>query len=103
MVAGRGPQPGGVQARLHDARAHARPVPVVPGTRFSSTNGRVDWDYSGLWVLADDGRVKRAPDVTVEPPGFYPSPNRPRQYELWTGTTWAAQYRGRGPQCRAAR
>lgn len=64
-----------------------------PGMRFSSTNGRVGWDYFGVWVLATDGSVKSAPDRRVEPPGFYPSPHPPGEYELWTGTAWAAQYR----------
>ncbi len=54
---------------------------------------RVPWDYRGLWVLGSDGRVKSAPDATVEPPGFYPSPNRPGAWELWTGATWAGQFR----------
>jgi hypothetical protein len=54
----------------------------------------VPWDYSGVWVL--DGRtggVRSAPDPAHEPPGFYPSPNRPGALELWTGAAWAGRYR----------
>jgi hypothetical protein len=56
--------------------------------------GRAAWDYSGAWVL--DGRtgaVRSAPDPEQEPPGFYPSPNRPGALELWTGAEWAGRYR----------
>lgn len=68
----------------------------VPGSRFSSTAGRVPWDYTGIWVLAADGSVKSVPDRSVEPPGFYPSPSRPGQDELWTGAAWSGQYRSSG-------
>jgi hypothetical protein len=56
--------------------------------------GRAPWDYSGAWVL--DGRtgaVRSVPDPEREPPGFYPSPNRPGALELWTGAVWAGRYR----------
>jgi hypothetical protein len=61
--------------------------------RWGATVWHVPWDYSGLWVLGGDGRVLSPPDPETEPPGFYPSPNRPGEYELWTGTAWAGQFR----------
>jgi len=61
--------------------------------RFAHNQNRIPWDYRGTWVLATDGRVLSAPDPSVEPPGFYPSPNRPRSLELWTGSAWYGAYR----------
>ena len=61
--------------------------------RFRGTDSRVPWDYRGVWVLSGDGRVLSVPDPSVEPPGFFPSPNRPRSYELWTGSAWYGLYR----------
>lgn len=55
---------------------------------------RVPWDYRGLWMLnAMDGSVLQAPDPTVEAPGFYPSPNRPGAFEMWTGVAWTNDFR----------
>lgn len=61
--------------------------------RADDVDGRLPLDYSGIWVLGNDGRVISAPDRTMEPPGFYPSPNEPGRFELWTGCAWAGQYR----------
>ena len=61
--------------------------------RFRHNENRIPWDYRGIWVLASDGRVLSAPDPSVEPPGFFPSPNRPGSYELWTGSAWYGTYR----------
>jgi hypothetical protein len=60
--------------------------------RWWITNWRIPWDYSGLWVLRDDGNVISAPSPDREPPGFYPSAHRTGWYELWTGCAWAGQY-----------
>ncbi|GGC06059.1 hypothetical protein GCM10010972_19090 [Cellulomonas carbonis] len=50
---------------------------------------RAAWDYRGTWQLDHrDGRVLRAPDRGVDPPGMYPSPNQPGRMELWTGRVW---------------
>ncbi|MFN2538788.1 MAG: hypothetical protein ABR549_11690 [Mycobacteriales bacterium] len=65
--------------------------------RFSFTRTRRQqsppWDYSGIWVLDDRGRVLAPPDPAVDPPGFFPSPNRPGQLELWTGVCWSGHFR----------
>lgn len=53
------------------------------------TSGWVQWDWSALWVLGQDGKVRSAPqDGAGEPPGFYPSPHHPDLWELWTGCMW---------------
>lgn len=54
------------------------------------------WDWTGVWVLTSDGSVVSAPDLDADPPGFYPSPNRPGQLELWTGSQWTGVNAG-GP------
>ncbi len=57
---------------------------------------RPPWDYRGVWVLDPHGRVLSPPDRSVEPPGFYPSPDKPGALELWTGVVWLAHYRHPG-------
>jgi hypothetical protein len=54
---------------------------------------RTPWNYSGIWVLDDHGRVLSPPDPGVDPPGYFPSPNRPGQFELWTGACWSGHFR----------
>jgi hypothetical protein len=44
--------------------------------------------YTGLWRLSRDGRVLRAPDRYVPPPGFYPSPYYPGLLQRWDGPGW---------------
>jgi len=61
-----------------------------PGARWG--NDVVGWVWDGVWVLTSAGTVVSAPDPDVEPPGMYPSPNRPGQLELWTGTQWIGVY-----------
>lgn len=61
--------------------------------RWYRTRFRVPWDYSGLWVLGNDGHVVTAPNPEVDPPGFYPSPNHRGKFELWTGVGWSGQLR----------
>ena len=62
--------------------------------RWQGTGHRAPWDYSGLWVLDRLGRtVVSEPNRSVDPPGFYPSPNRPGEFELWTGLVWSGRYR----------
>lgn len=64
------------------------------GRRWPHFGHRPPWDYSGLWVLdGTHGAVLSKPDRGVEPPGLYPSPNRPGAMELWTGVVWSGNYR----------
>ncbi len=56
------------------------------------TFGWIGWDFSGLWVMAPDGTVEAAPRSDRDPPGVYPSPNRPGEWELWTGSQWSAHF-----------
>ena len=51
------------------------------------------WDFRGIWVLAGSGKVRSTPDRTVDPPGLYPSPERPGQLQVWTGMIWARKFR----------
>jgi hypothetical protein len=60
--------------------------------RWPRTGHRVPWDYSGAWVLSNDG-VRREPDRSVLPPGLYPSPNREDRWELWSGRVWTGDFR----------
>lgn len=57
-----------------------------PGPRVG--NDVVGWVWDGVWVLHPSGRVVSPPDPEVDPPGFYPSPNRAGRLELWTGAQW---------------
>jgi hypothetical protein len=60
--------------------------------RFTWASGnRLPWDYSGVWRLLP-GKAPVPPVVSVDPPGFYPSPNRDGMFELWTGAAWAGDY-----------
>jgi hypothetical protein len=62
--------------------------------RWRGTGHRAPWDYAGVWVLDRSGRrVIQPPDTEREPPGFYPSPNRPDKLEFWTGVVWLGVYR----------
>lgn len=81
------------RARLYDELAAgyaAWPTTTVsagPGTNAER------WDYRGTWVLTPDGQVKSAPDRAFDAPGFYPAPNRPGQFQLWTGLYWVPRFR----------
>jgi hypothetical protein len=64
------------------------------GRRWERVGRRAPWDYSGLWVLDTTGRhVLSPPNRSVDPPGFYPSPNRHGSLEMWTGLVWSGRYR----------
>jgi hypothetical protein len=64
------------------------------GRRWPRFGRRAPWDYSGVWVLdGGTGEVVSEPDRAVDPPGLYPSPNRPGELELWTGVVWSGDYR----------
>ena len=62
--------------------------------RWQRFGQRAPWDYRGVWCYDLSGReVRSVPDRSVEPPGFYPSPNRTDRWELWTGVVWCGTYR----------
>ncbi len=68
------------------------------GRRWEGVGRRAPWNYAGLWVLDGTGReVVSAPDPDLDPPGFYPSPNRSGAFELWTGAVWSGRYRASPP------
>lgn len=65
--------------------------------RWSTVGARDPWDYSGLWVLDHHGlKVIAPPNRLIDPPGYYPSPNRTGTMELWTGSVWSGKYRSSG-------
>ena len=52
------------------------------------------WDFRGIWQLSPTGALAGPPpDRSVAAPGFYPSPNRPGVFELWTGAAWGSVWR----------
>lgn len=62
--------------------------------RWKQTGHRTPWDYRGIWTLDRTGStVVSPPDRNVDPPGYYPSPNRAGAFELWTGVAWSGHYR----------
>lgn len=65
-----------------------------PDRRFTVGTGMAaaPWDLRGLWFLDEKGQVLAPPDPSVLPPGKYPSPNKPGQLEMWTGTAWMYGY-----------
>lgn len=63
------------------------PAPDAP-----MTLGKIQWDWRGTWVLRPDGTVVSAPAGDADPPGLYPSPNRPGAVELWTGHQWTGYF-----------
>jgi hypothetical protein len=64
------------------------------GRRWEAVGRRAPWDYSGLWVLDNTGRrILAPPNRSIDPPGFYPSPNRHGSLEMWTGVVWLGRYR----------
>lgn len=64
------------------------------GRRREGHSRLTAWDYSGIWVLhGRTGQVVSAPDSRTDPPGFYPSPDRHPEFELWSGSAWAGRYR----------
>lgn len=62
-------------------------------SRRGRHNYQAPWDFRGVWVLDGRGAVRSAPDRTVDPPGLYPSPHRPGQLQVWTGTVWVSKFR----------
>lgn len=51
---------------------------------------RIRWDFGATWVLdRRTAAVVAAPGEEGSAPGFYPSPDRPDRWELWTGRMWA--------------
>lgn len=65
--------------------------------RYRSFGDRPPWDYSGVWRI---GPVSSAvpPDPAHDPPGFYPSPTRDGELELWSGQVWLGVFRRDGPR-----
>jgi len=65
-------------------------LPVL--RRYRSYGDRPPWDYSGVWRV---GPVASAspPDRRQDPPGFYPSPTRAGEHELWSGRVWLGVFR----------
>lgn len=67
------------------------------------THGWVQWDWTAVWVLREDGTVLAAPRGTGYPPGMYPSPHGEGRLELWSGCQWAGLLRQEGAGASAGR
>ena len=80
-------QSGYTTTRFVTGRWWFAPAPDAP-----ISLGKIGWDWSGTWVLTPDGTVISAPSTDVDPPGLYPSPNRPGEVELWTGFQWSGYF-----------
>lgn len=84
---------------LEELTAGYTTLPLALGAFWGVNNRRVGlnyaepWDFRGVWVLDGRGGVRSAPDREVDPPGLYPSPQRPGQLQVWTGTVWARKFR----------
>ncbi len=63
------------------------------GSKHSWGEAGPPWDNSGVWILDRNLTVRSVPNRQVDPPGFYPSPHRAGQWELWTGVVWSGTYR----------
>lgn len=61
--------------------------------RREGVNYAEPWDFRGTWVLDSRGAVRSAPQRDVDPPGLYPSPERPGELQVWTGKVWARKFR----------
>lgn len=64
------------------------------GARRYRHNG-APWDFRGAWVYDSRGRLRAAPDPSLDRPGLYPSPTAPGRYEVWTGCVWSGHLRDR--------
>ena len=85
-------------AFLDELAAGYTTLPLIGGAFWGvNARGRLNyqepWDFRGVWVLDGGGGVLSAPDRDVDPPGLYPSPERPGQLQVWTGTVWARKFR----------
>jgi hypothetical protein len=63
--------------------------------RYRSFGDRPPWDYSGVWRVGPVASAE-APDPAQDPPGFYPSPTRDGELELWSGRVWLGVFRPSG-------
>lgn len=86
-------QHGYTTATFELSRFWFAPAPDAP-----MTLGKIQWDWRGTWVLSPDGSVVSAPSDAFDPPGLYPSPNRPGAVELWTGHQWTGYFPKRPPR-----
>lgn len=85
---------------LDELTAGYTTLPVAGGAfwgvnrrRREGINYQAPWDFRGVWVLDGNGGVRSAPDREVDPPGLYPSPERPGQLQVWTGKVWTRKFR----------
>lgn len=62
------------------------------GTFWFTLEGWVAWSFDGVWKLTTDGAVPPTPG-TVDPPGLYPSPDKPGKWQVWTGSQWSGSHR----------
>lgn len=54
------------------------------------------WNDAGIWTFDRGGTERSRPDLSVDAPGFYPSPYEPGRLQLWNGYEWIERYRDVG-------
>lgn len=79
--------------RLLDELAHGYTTLVfTQGTFWFSRESWVTWDFSAVWKYTKNGVEPPTPGA-VDPPGLYPSPDRPGRWQVWTGHQWSGTHR----------
>lgn len=91
---------GRLTVRRRDAELAAGYItlPVAQVAKGESSNREL-WDFRGTWQLRWNGEVLRAPDRSLDAPGYYPSPSpvQTGRLQLWTGAEWLPQLRDPEP------
>ena len=71
---------------------------LFPASQYSQTV-RTKWDDRGLWRLHPrTGQVVRARVRRAMAPGWYPSPNAPGRWEMWSGAEWTGHLHPSDPR-----
>lgn len=79
--------------RLLDELAHGYTTLVfTQGTFWLSLESWVNWDFSAVWKFTRKG-VEPPTSGAVDPPGLYPSPDKPGKWQVWTGCQWSGSHR----------
>ncbi|MBE7324128.1 hypothetical protein IEQ44_05645 [Nocardioides sp. Y6] len=79
--------------RLLDELAHGYTTLVfTQGSFWFSLESWLTWDFSAVWKFTGKGVEPPTPGA-VDPPGLYPSPDKPDRWQVWTGAQWSGSHR----------